>query len=69
MTPREALYNLVLALGPMPKTNRDENLSAEEIKIRDSVDTLKRLVDEYEKLDDFMNDPRQLELELLYDNS
>ncbi len=62
MTPREALYNLVLALGPMPATKRDDHLSADELKMRESVDTLKRLVDEYESLDEFMKDPNQMEL-------
>jgi len=62
MTPREALYNLVLALGPMPATKRDDHLSPDELKVRESVDTLKQLVDEYESLDEFMKDPNQLEL-------
>ncbi len=62
MSPREALYNLVLALGPMPATKRDEHLSSDELKMRESVDTLKQLVDEYESLDEFMKDPDQLEL-------
>ena len=64
MTPREALYNLVVALGPRPTTKRDEHLSSDELKIRESVDTLKRLVDEYESLDEFMKDPNQMELAL-----
>jgi len=62
MHPREALYNLVVALGPMPSTKRDDNLSADELKMRESVDTLKQLVDEYESLDEFMKNPNQLEL-------
>jgi hypothetical protein len=62
MHPREALYNLVLALGPMPTSNRDDNLSPNELKMKESVDTLKQLVDEYESLDEFMKNPDQLEL-------
>ena len=46
MTPREALYHLVIELGPVPRTTRNDNLSPKEIRLRDSVETLKRLIDE-----------------------
>ncbi len=62
MHPREALYNLVVALGPMPATRRDDNLSADELRIRESVETLKLLVNDYESLEDFLENPDQLEL-------
>ena len=40
MTSREALYNIVMALGPVSKTKRDDNTNYEESKIRDSVEFL-----------------------------
>lgn len=46
MTPREALYHLVMELGPVPQTLRDDNLSPKEIRLRDAVNTLQRLIDE-----------------------
>ena len=48
MTPREALYHIVLELGPVPQTNRDDNLSPKEIKLRDSVRCLKELIDSFD---------------------
>ena len=45
MTPREALYNLCLVLGPIPQTNRDDNLSAAEVRLRDSVRALQNFID------------------------
>ena len=45
MTPREALYNLCLVLGPIPQTNRDDNLSASEVRLRDSVRALQNFID------------------------
>ena len=48
MTPREALYHIVLELGPIPQTNRDDNLSPKEIKLRDSVRCLKELIDSFD---------------------
>ena len=43
MTPREALYNVCVALGP-PTTNRDDNLSAAEVRLRDSIRTLQNFI-------------------------
>lgn len=51
MTPREALYNIVVKLGP-PQTLRDDNLTQEEIRLRDSVKILQDLIAEQEKKDD-----------------
>ena len=62
MTPREALYNLVVALGPLPSTKRDENLSLDEIKIRDSVETLKELILEHESREVQVDNSDQLRL-------
>ena len=45
MTPREALYNLCLVLGPIPQTNRDDNLSAAEVRLRDSIRALQNFID------------------------
>jgi hypothetical protein len=56
MTPREALYNLCIELGPIAKTNRDDNLSYKETVLRDSVRVLQDLILEFEK-----RDPRQTE--------
>ena len=48
MTPREALYHLVMELGPVPQTKRDDNLTPKEATLRDSVNTLKDLIDSNE---------------------
>lgn len=56
MTPREALYHLCLELGPIAKTNRDDNLSYKEVQLRDSVRVLQELI-----YRDEQRDPRQTE--------
>jgi|DEB0MinimDraft_4_1074332.scaffolds.fasta_scaffold08480_3 hypothetical protein len=56
MTPREALYHLCLELGPIAKTNRDDNLSYKEVQLRDSVRVLQELIHRDEQ-----RDPRQTE--------
>jgi hypothetical protein len=56
MTPREALYHLCLELGPIAKTNRDDNLSYKEVQLRDSVRVLQDLIHRDEQ-----RDPRQTE--------
>ena len=58
MTPREALYHLVIELGPTPQTNRDDNLSPKEIRLRDAVNTLQRLIDEVDESDDSIEPDR-----------
>ena len=45
MTPREALYHVVLSLGPIPETSRGDNLSAAEEKLRDSVRALQNFIE------------------------
>ena len=45
MTPREALYHLSMALGPVPITTRDDNLSYQESVIQDAMNTLHTWVD------------------------
>jgi hypothetical protein len=44
MTPREALYNIIIHLGPCPETNRDDNLSAAEVRLRDSIRALQNFI-------------------------
>jgi len=43
MTPREALYNICLELGPA-QTLRDDNLTTKEIRLRDSIRTLQNFI-------------------------
>ena len=43
MTPREALYNICVALGPA-QTLRDDNLTAAEVRLRDSIRALQNFV-------------------------
>ena len=52
MTPREALYNLCLELGPA-RTERNDNLSAAEVRLRDSIRALQNFIDYHDdsKLD------------------
>jgi hypothetical protein len=50
MNSREALYHVVMALGPIPKSERDDNITYDEATLRDAVDVLKELVDEQEFL-------------------
>ena len=44
MTPREALYYVCVALGPQPKTKRDDNLTHNEARLRDAVKVLQNFV-------------------------
>jgi hypothetical protein len=43
MTPREALYNICIELGPA-QTIRDDNLSPKEVRLRDSIRTLQNFI-------------------------
>ena len=43
MTPREALYNICIELGPAA-TNRDDNLSSKEKRLRDSIRCLQNFI-------------------------
>ena len=43
MTPREALYYICLELGP-PETNRNDNLTRKEVRLRDAIRTLQNFV-------------------------
>ena len=45
MTPREALYNICITLGPIPQSNRNENLSYDEVRLRDSIRALQNFID------------------------
>ena len=44
MTPREALYYICVALGPIPETNRSDNLTVKEERLRDSIRALQNFV-------------------------
>ena len=44
MTPREALYNICIELGPY-RTERDDNLSPKEQRLRDSIRALQNFID------------------------
>ena len=46
LTPREALYNICIELGP-PQTNREDNLTPREIRLRDSIRSLQNFIDYY----------------------
>ena len=45
MTPREALYFICLELGPTAITNRDDNITHREAKLRDAIRTLQNFID------------------------
>ncbi len=45
MTPREALYTICLEMGPIAQTNRNENLSHQEEKLRDAIRALQNFID------------------------
>ena len=45
MTPREALYYIILELGPVPETLRDDNLTPREARLRDSIRALQNFID------------------------
>ena len=44
MTPREALYYICLELGPIAETNRDDNLTERERRLRDSIRALQNFI-------------------------
>jgi len=44
MTPREALYYLVVELGPS-QTLRDDNLTVRESRLRDAIRALQNFID------------------------
>ena len=45
MTPREALYYICIELGPVAKTNRTDNLTEKEVRLRDSIRALQNFID------------------------
>jgi len=75
LTPREALYYICLELGPMSntQTNREDNLNAREVRLRDSIRALQNFIDyhddrthvipdsanEYVHHDDYIPRPRE----------
>ena len=44
MSPREALYTIVLELGPIPNTNRNDNITPKEARIRDAIRVLQEII-------------------------
>ncbi len=44
MTPREALYTIVLELGPIPHTIRNDNITPKEARIRDAIRVLQEII-------------------------
>ena len=62
MTPRQALYNVVLELGPRPTTKRPDNVSVEEAKLTESIEVLRRLIDDAEALEVVVNNIDQQEI-------
>ena len=44
MSPREALYTIILELGPIPRTNRDDNITPKEARIRDAIRILQEMI-------------------------
>ena len=77
MTPREALYYICLELGPQPRTNRDDNLTYKEARLRDSIRALQNFIDyhddsahelpktanEYIHQDDYIPKPQRVRVE------
>ena len=72
MTPREALYHICLEMGPIAKTNRNDNLTHREAMLRDSIRTLQNFIDYRDtsrdsldglELEDFHHAQMELELE------
>ena len=66
MTPREALYYICLELGP-PKSNRNDNLTSKEIRLRDSIRALQNFIDYHDdtnhEIPDSANEYRHFERE------
>jgi hypothetical protein len=60
MTPRQALYYICLEMGPVAKTNRDDNVTHREAKLRDAIRTLQNFIDYRDPSGDSLQD---LELE------
>ena len=63
MTPRQALYNLVLELGPRPATTRPDNVSVEESELTESIEILRKLIDDAEALEVVVNNIDQKEID------
>ena len=52
MNPREALYRICIALGPLPKDAREGYITAREAILRDAVQVLKDLIDREDQSND-----------------
>lgn len=63
MTPRDALQYLLERSGmTMPMTVRDDNLTQEQVKLRESVQCLRELIQEKEaQTDDYVANARKYE--------
>ena len=71
MTPREALYHICVEMGPIAGTNRNDNITSREAKIRDAIRTLQNFIDYRDPSGDSLNNleledfhHKQMELEL-----
>lgn len=51
MTPREALYYVCVELGPQPRTNRDDNITYNEARLRDAIRVLQKFVIDHDAAD------------------
>jgi len=56
MTPREALYYVCLELGPTAGTERDDNITTDEARLRDAVRTLQNFVTYHDDADKYLPD-------------
>jgi hypothetical protein len=54
MTPREALYYVCLELGPVANTQRDDNITPDEVRLRDAVRTLQNFVRYHDDADKYL---------------
>jgi len=66
MTPRQALYNICLELGPIAQTNRTDNISHREELLRDSIRALQNFIDYHDdtelKIPDSANEYKSIEV-------
>jgi hypothetical protein len=65
MTPRQALYYICLEMGPIAQTNRDDNITHREAKLRDAIRSLQNFIDYHDnelKIPDSANEYQHREL-------
>lgn len=54
MTPREALYYVCLELGPQTTSEREDNITQPEARLRDAVKTLKNFITYHNDADKYI---------------